>query len=63
MKFTSITSRRKPEIVLTVRGREDVCEEIFREAVRSMQKMNRRRERCGGRRIGYRVELISSSSS
>lgn len=63
MRFTSVSSKGAAEAVISIQAPESVCEEVLRETVKGIQKMNRRRVRCGGKRIGYRVELISSSSS
>lgn len=63
MRFTSVSSKGLAEAMIIIQAPDAVREEVLRETVKGIQKMNRRRERCGGKRIGYRVELISSSSS
>ena len=63
MRKTVRRTRRKAELIVKIYAPVEIGAELAAEISRGMIERNRRRERAGGERMGYRVEVISSSSS
>lgn len=62
MRKTIRRTKRKEQVVVKVYAPEEIGAEILEGIVKALIEKNRRREKAGGERVGYRVELMSSSS-